>query len=66
MTTDVRAALAGRDVVLRTVVAGLGGRPVTSPSITGLLAREREGLLSGTTYLDLRDDVVQHVVGRPA
>lgn len=66
VTTDVRAALAGRDVVLRTVVAGLGGRPVTSPSITEILAREREGLLSATTYLDLRDDVVQHAVGRPA
>nr|WP_237728082.1 hypothetical protein [Cellulomonas sp. APG4] len=66
VTADVREALVGRDAALHTVVAGLGGRPVTSRALAELLARERSGLLDGTTFLDLRSDVVAHEVGRPA
>jgi len=42
---DVRLALAGSDVEVVEVVAGLGGRPVTSTSLTRLLHDVREGRL---------------------
>jgi pyruvate ferredoxin oxidoreductase alpha subunit len=59
VTADVRAALADR--VLHTVVAGLGGRPVTESSLHALLLRDDLGPL---TFLDLNTDLVERELGR--
>lgn len=61
---DVREALWGSDVRLRTVVAGLGGRPVTSSSLAGLLDEALAGRLGGTTVLDLDEDLLTRATGR--
>jgi pyruvate ferredoxin oxidoreductase alpha subunit len=39
VSQDLRAALDGRDCPLSTVVAGLGGRPVTRPSLRRLITQ---------------------------
>jgi pyruvate ferredoxin oxidoreductase alpha subunit len=53
VTGDVRAALAGTDIDIRTVVAGLGGRPVTRPSLRRMLEAAQRGELEPMTFLDL-------------
>ena len=52
VTADVRGALADRR--LHTVVAGLGGRPVTAASLRAVLARTG---LAALTFLDLDTDL---------
>lgn len=64
VTADVRQALAGTGVRLHTVVAGLGGRPVTSSSLDGLLRRAETAELEPTTVLDLDLAVVARERGR--
>lgn len=54
VTADVRGALADRR--LHTVVAGLGGRPVTEASLRAVLTRPG---LSALTFLDLDTDLVE-------
>ncbi|NJP88737.1 pyruvate ferredoxin oxidoreductase [Nonomuraea sp. FMUSA5-5] len=59
VSADVRAALP--DAEVRTVVAGLGGRPVTRAALRGLLtAGEPEPL----TFLDLDRDLVARELAR--
>ncbi|SPL98911.1 Pyruvate:ferredoxin oxidoreductase, alpha subunit [[Actinomadura] parvosata subsp. kistnae] len=59
VSADVRAALP--DAEVRTVVAGLGGRPVTKAALRGLLtAGEPEPL----TFLDLDRDLVARELAR--
>jgi pyruvate ferredoxin oxidoreductase alpha subunit len=53
---DVRVALDGVPVDVREVVAGLGGRPVTSASLHRLLAGA--GALERLTFLDLNRELV--------
>jgi pyruvate ferredoxin oxidoreductase alpha subunit len=60
VSADVCAALAGRPTRVSTVVAGLGGRPVTKASIQSMLAAARAGDLAHFSFLDLRTDVVEH------
>jgi pyruvate ferredoxin oxidoreductase alpha subunit len=55
----VRAAVADRP--LHTVVAGLGGRPVTEASLRGLL---RHDDLEPLTFLDLNTDLVERELRR--
>ena len=54
VTADVRGALPGRP--LHTVVAGLGGRPVTEASLHDLLTRTD---LDALTFLDLDTSLVE-------
>jgi pyruvate ferredoxin oxidoreductase alpha subunit len=58
VTADVRAALAGTQARISTVVCGLGGRPVTRAALHDLLATADRGELGEVTFLDLNDDVV--------
>jgi pyruvate ferredoxin oxidoreductase alpha subunit len=53
LTSDVRAALAGLPTEIVTVVAGLGGRAVTRPSLRGALLDANRGSLEPLTFLDL-------------
>jgi len=59
VTADVRAVLADRP--LHTVVAGLGGRPVTEASLRALLLRDD---LDPLTFLDLNTDLVERELRR--
>jgi pyruvate ferredoxin oxidoreductase alpha subunit len=56
---DVRAALAGVDRPLTTVVAGLGGRPITRASLRTLIADAMADRLEPLTFLDLDHDRVR-------
>jgi len=56
VTADLRTALAGLPTRVSTVVAGLGGRAVTSAALRGMLANADQ--LAELTFLDLRADVV--------
>ena len=53
VTTDVRAALAGRDVAIHTVIAGLGGRPVRAASLREMARAAGRRQLEPLTFLDL-------------
>ena len=58
VTADVRAALAATGIDIATVVAGLGGRPVTRPSLRAMLQSALRGELEPMTFLDLDREVV--------
>lgn len=64
VTADVRAALEGTGARLSTVVAGLGGRPVTTRALRDLVDRAVRDELAPMTVLDLRADVVEQEVRR--
>jgi pyruvate ferredoxin oxidoreductase alpha subunit len=55
---EVGAALVGAGIDLVTVVAGLGGRPVSKAGLVGLLADAQAERLAPLTFLDLETDVV--------
>jgi pyruvate ferredoxin oxidoreductase alpha subunit len=59
VTADVRAALPSRSP--HTVVAGLGGRPVTEASLRAVLLRDD---LEPLTFLDLNTDLVERELRR--
>jgi pyruvate ferredoxin oxidoreductase alpha subunit len=61
---NVRLALAGLPVEVHDVVAGLGGRAITSASLERLLGDALAGQLGSLTFLDLRSDVVERELGR--
>ncbi|HWC35087.1 MAG TPA: hypothetical protein VG650_09695 [Mycobacteriales bacterium] len=56
VTTDVRSALAGTDIELHTVVAGLGGRPIRAASLGEMLEAASAGTLPALSFLDLDRD----------
>ena len=66
VTADVRTALAGSTTRISTVVAGLGGRPVTQASIRTMLRAAHAETLSEFSFLDLNEDVVKHELARHA
>jgi pyruvate ferredoxin oxidoreductase alpha subunit len=59
LTTEVARATAGTGTRVRTVVAGLGGRPITGQRLHALLDRAEAGRLDLRTFLDLDDQLVQ-------
>jgi pyruvate ferredoxin oxidoreductase alpha subunit len=67
VTADVRAAVAagdGRppraeDTIIATVVAGLGGRPVTKASLKHMLSGAARGELPPFSFLDLRSELIE-------
>lgn len=56
---NVRLALAGLDVEVRDVIAGLGGRAITSASLQRMLADAMAGRLPALTFLDLDHELVE-------
>ncbi|MCC6224553.1 MAG: pyruvate ferredoxin oxidoreductase [Thermoleophilia bacterium] len=66
VTSNLRTALAGLDVPCATVVAGLGGRPVTRASLRALLAEAAADRLEPLTFLDLNRELVAHELAREA
>jgi len=61
VTTDVRAAWTGEPY---TVIAGLGGRPVTKKSLRRLFADAVADRLEALTFLDLNHDVIERELRR--
>jgi pyruvate ferredoxin oxidoreductase alpha subunit len=59
VAADIRTALAGRPTRVSTVVAGLGGRPVTKASVRSMLESAGDGSLPAFSFLDLRHDVIE-------
>jgi pyruvate ferredoxin oxidoreductase alpha subunit len=67
VSADVRMALAGRLHMRNyTIVAGLGGRPITQTSLTRALSAAVEGTLKPLTFLDLNEEVVSGHLAREA
>jgi pyruvate ferredoxin oxidoreductase alpha subunit len=63
VSQDVRAAMSGSGPV-HTVVAGLGGRPITRESLRRLLERADGGTLEPLTFLDLDRGLVERELER--
>ncbi|PVU81486.1 pyruvate ferredoxin oxidoreductase (plasmid) [Cellulomonas sp. WB94] len=64
VASDVRSALAGGDIDQRTVIAGLGGRPITVTSLRGMVTTAVAGELEPLTFLDLDTTVVDRELAR--
>jgi len=61
---NVRLALSGLAVEVHDVVAGLGGRPITSASVRRLLGDALAGRLGPMTFLDLDRELVERELRR--
>ncbi len=66
VSADVRMALSGLHLRGYTVVAGLGGRPITQAALTGMLVEAVADRLAPLTFLDLNHDIVNHQLAREA
>jgi pyruvate ferredoxin oxidoreductase alpha subunit len=66
LSADVRLALSGAATDCHTVVAGLGGRPITASSLRTLFESAVAGNLDLYTFLDLQTEVVERELRRLA
>jgi len=66
LSTDVAMALTGMTVPVATVVAGLGGRPITKASLRTVFECADRGELERLTFLDLNRDLVEGELERMA
>ena len=64
VATHVRMALQGMDSHVHTVIAGLGGRPITRRSIERVMRAAASGELGDVHFLDMRHDVVERELER--
>jgi pyruvate ferredoxin oxidoreductase alpha subunit len=64
VSLDVRVALSGLDQAVHTVIAGLGGRPITTTSLHRLLRSALVGELPELTFLDLDRGLVERELAR--
>lgn len=64
VATDVQMAVAGLHKPVHTVIAGLGGRPITRDSLRKLFHKADEGHLSRLEFLDLKHEVVHAEIAR--
>ena len=58
VTSDIQSALAGTNMKMSTVIAGLGGRPITKASLRRLFNRAERGTLEPVDYLELNPGFV--------
>ncbi len=66
LATDVATASPASGPDLATVVAGLGGRPITRRDVEGVLERSARGTLPRLSFLNLDEDVVARERARMA
>ncbi len=66
LATDVAMALQGLPPEVVSVVAGLGGRPITTVSLRRVLQAAVNDRLPPLTFLDLDEDLVRHELERMA
>ncbi len=66
VSTDVAMALSGLPVGVGTVVAGLGGRPITKSSLRSVFELALQGSAPRLTFLDLNTGLVERELERMA
>ncbi len=66
LATDVATASPASGPDLATVVAGLGGRPITRRDVEGIIERSARGTLPRLSFLNLDEDVVARERARMA
>ncbi|HJM60676.1 MAG TPA: pyruvate ferredoxin oxidoreductase, partial [Alphaproteobacteria bacterium] len=64
VASDVRMALRDMPVPIYTVIAGLGGRPITMAALQEVLAGAGDGKLPDMQFLDLDHGIVEHEIIR--
>jgi pyruvate ferredoxin oxidoreductase alpha subunit len=64
VSSNIRTALSGIDIKINTVVAGLGGRPITLKAICELVERTLFGSLPEFSFLDLDVELVNRELER--
>ena len=64
VSNNVSAAYAGSPDLVHTVIAGLGGRPITRRSLHKVFGEAVEGSLEPVTFLDLDHAMVERVLAR--
>ncbi len=64
VASNVRMAHRGLTTPVYTVIGGLGGRPITRKSLKELFEKAMNDDLEETTFLDLKQDVVDHEIDR--
>jgi pyruvate ferredoxin oxidoreductase alpha subunit len=64
VSLDVRVALEGLPVLVRTAIAGLGGRAITKKSLRGLFDDAVADQLPQTTFVDLDRGLVERELAR--
>jgi len=64
LSTDVAMALSGLPISVSTVVAGLGGRPITKASLRGVFEASLRGEAERLTFLDLNTNLVERELER--
>jgi len=64
VASNVRMALAEKSVPVHTVIAGLGGRPITMSSLREVFEVAGEGRLPDIQFLDLDHSAVEHEIVR--
>jgi pyruvate ferredoxin oxidoreductase alpha subunit len=64
VSQNVRNALSGNAASVHTVIAGLGGRPITAESLGRLFASAVAGSLEPMTFLDLNTELVERELQR--
>jgi len=58
VSAEIQTALSGLPVNVSTVIAGLGGRPITRKSLRGIFERAERGQLQPLTFLDLNEKAI--------
>ena len=66
LASNVRMAIRGVATPVYTVIAGLGGRPITRASLTEVFRRAAAYGLDDVTFLDLNQEVVAQQIERAA
>ena len=64
LASNVRMALRGLGLPVYTVIAGLGGRPITRPSLRDICSRATNDELDDLTFLDLNWRVINEQLTR--
>ncbi len=64
LAADVKMALEGLPLRIQTVIAGLGGRPVTQASLKKMIEAAQKGELDSPHFLDLHWDVIHGELAR--
>ena len=59
VSENVQGAISGLDIACYSVIAGLGGRPITKSSLHSLFEDAMAGGLEPLTFLDLDNEVVE-------
>ncbi len=61
---NIKTAIADLEIQTFSVIAGLGGRPITKSSLSGLFANVRSSSLTELTFLDLDQELVDREIIR--